>query len=140
MPLLTLHLLRLHALSPESNKSPATRSAFLRTLASETSVKVIVISEPQHVVITPQYLDASALLSQAWDLLLLIQSSAAALPSSVQSYISAEYKVCCGISSKLLSGYPERNNELRSKPSPPPTGSLDGLLGKYEYRVIKCRS
>jgi hypothetical protein len=137
MPLLTLHLLRLHP-SSTSTDSHAARSSFVHALAADTSVKVVVASEPQHVVIAPQFLDASLLLSQPWDLLLLVQTPSATLPSSLRSKIAAEYKVCCGISSKLLSSYPERNKELRSKPPPPATGSLDTILGEYAALFYSC--
>ncbi|KAL5332407.1 hypothetical protein BJX70DRAFT_384221 [Aspergillus crustosus] len=131
MPALTLHLLRLTPTTP-----PKT---FLTTLRKTSPCKIIVASQPQRVIISPTLLDTETLLSEPWDLLLLLQQQPnpnpkePVFPSALTPYIQKEYKIHVGIPSKLLSSYPERNAGLNSEAKDAPlTGSLENLSHEEE--------
>ena len=122
MPLLTLHLLRLH--------NPSDKPFLLRTLSSNPSLELVLASEPRYPVIRPSKIDVSILTSTAWDLLLLLRRGT--LPSPVQNLIAAEYKLTVGIPSKLLSTYPSRNAKLLVEA---PNVKLTGSLEKAQDRM-----
>ncbi|KAJ5225871.1 hypothetical protein N7468_007096 [Penicillium chermesinum] len=95
--------------------------------------KVIVASQPRHVVIHPTILDNSPLATQKWDLMVLLQNSDPAtkdpIPASLRTSIQNSYDITTGIPSKLLSSYPTRDATLkRETASTPLTGALDKLL------------
>lgn len=118
MPLLNFHLLNL-----KDNLQPHT---FLSNLhEADPSTKVIVASKPRHFVVKATTQDAS-ILNKHWDLMLLLQSPNASLPSSLQKHVSSSYSLPVGIPSKLLSAYPEKNAQLiKEAPSAGLTGSLE---------------
>ncbi|KAL4952157.1 hypothetical protein BDW69DRAFT_168317 [Aspergillus filifer] len=125
MPALTLHLLSLTNTSAQS---------FVSDLRKSTSPKVVVASRPRRVIISPTVLDTKTLLSEPWDLLLLLQPTSNAqdqdspFPPSLATKIKKEYTIPVGIPSKLLGTYPERDAELKKSASGIPlTGSLDKL-------------
>ncbi|KAL4791390.1 hypothetical protein BDV19DRAFT_393135 [Aspergillus venezuelensis] len=125
MPALTLHLLSLTNTSAQS---------FISELRKSTSTKVVVASRPRRVIISPTILDTKTLLSEPWDLLLLLQPTSNAqgqdspFPSELVAKIKKEYTIPVGIPSKLLSTYPQRDAELKKSASGIPlTGSLDKL-------------
>lgn len=134
MPALTLHLLAFKDAGYDAK-------AFVAKLRNVSSLKVIVASRPRYVVIKPTLLDKDPLLTQKWDLMLLLQptgppltqnraesSSSSLIPSEFYNVISAEYRVLAGIPSKLLSSYPSRDASLKKDASPPPlTGSLEHM-------------
>ncbi|MCJ1251770.1 hypothetical protein MMC30_009008 [Trapelia coarctata] len=118
MPLLTLHLLRLH---------PSTEPlSLLRSLSSTPSIDIILASQPRYPVIQPTIIDISPLTSQ-WHLLLLLHSpNNSGIPFPLRSSITQEYKVIVGIPSKLLSTYQARDKKLLEAASEVKlTGSLD---------------
>ncbi|KAL4884476.1 hypothetical protein BJY04DRAFT_182586 [Aspergillus karnatakaensis] len=123
MPALTLHLLTL---------TPATTpQTFLANLKNHAGVKIIVASQPRRVIISPTILDSDPLLTESWDLLLLLQQldpGTSLFPADLTSQIKEEYKINVGIPSKLLSTYTVRSNQLKQDAkSAPLTGSLDNL-------------
>ncbi|KAJ6160924.1 hypothetical protein N7470_004320 [Penicillium chermesinum] len=125
MPVLTLHLLALH---PNTDAQ-----VFLSKLKQSPHTKVIVASQPRHVVIHPTILDNSPLATQKWDLMVLLQNSDPAtkdpIPASLRTSIQNSYDITTGIPSKLLSSYPTRDATLkRETASTPLTGALDKLL------------
>ncbi|KAL4941687.1 hypothetical protein BDV06DRAFT_177536 [Aspergillus oleicola] len=122
MPALTLHLLSLTSISAQS---------FVIDLR-KSNTRVIVASRPRRVIISPTILDTNTLLSEPWDLLLLLQPPSntpdAPFPPTLASRIKKEYKLPVGIPSKLLGTYPQRDAELKRNASGIPlTGSLDKL-------------
>lgn len=127
MPALTLHLLAF--------KNPSCDAkTFVTKLRSYPTVKVVVASRPRHVVIRPTILDADPLLTQKWDLMLLLQPTGgqnpeqtSLIPSELQDAILREYRILAGIPSKLLSSFPEQDAQLKKKAPPPLTGSLDSI-------------
>ncbi|KAL4929170.1 uncharacterized protein BDV17DRAFT_262013 [Aspergillus undulatus] len=124
MPALTLHLLSLTPSTPAQS--------FVQELRKSTSSKIIVASRPRRVIISPTTLDTKTLLSELWDLLLLLQPNGreSPFPPSLSTHIKKEYKINVGIPSRLLSTYPERDAELKRTQIPkevPLTGSLDNL-------------
>ncbi|RDW70686.1 uncharacterized protein DSM5745_08197 [Aspergillus mulundensis] len=128
MPALSLHLLRLDP--------SITASTFLSELKKAASTKVIVASRPRRTIISPTILDRSPLLSENWDILLLLQPPSPReplFPPTLASHIKAEYKIHVGIPSRLLNTYPERDAALKREKNAqnvPLTGSLDGLKEK----------
>ena len=124
MPLLTLHLLRLRP----SHPAPA----FLKALQSDTSIRIALASKVQHTVIAPTRLDANALVSQPWDVLLLLHTPNAQLPAALRPAIAAEYKVFCGIPSKLMQEYPGHNRKIRAQAPPAQFPSLDAAMRATE--------
>ncbi|KAJ5776404.1 uncharacterized protein N7511_001415 [Penicillium nucicola] len=128
MPALTLHLL---AIAP-----PTTPESFVAQLSKSPEARIIVASRPRHTVVHPTILDKHPLTNTKWDLLLLLQPTNPATPStnpipaSLQDAIKSEYKLTAGIPSKLLSTYPEKDKTLKSTPQPPLTGSLSKALSK----------
>lgn len=118
MPLCTLHLL---SLGGSNNVEP-----FLKHLAADPSIKVIVASKPRFLVARPKATDVLQLTEHAYNLVLLLQTADGAIPESLRGHIDHEYKVFCGIPSKLLAGYPEKNRRLRQEARTAGlTGSLD---------------
>lgn len=115
MPLLTLHLLTLKDIQPK---------AFTKTLhQSSPNTKIIVSSLPRYPVVNATS-SPFAHLNKSWDLLLLLSGS---IPSSLQRYIESSYALNVGIPSKLLAGYPARNEQLnREAKTAGLTGSLEG--------------
>ncbi len=124
MPLLTLHLLRLSPNKP--------LPVFIQQLQQIPSIEVIVASQPRHLVIQPTVLDVQTLTSEKWDLLLLLRSPSAALPTPVRSSIAAEYKIAVGVPSKLLARYPEHNAKLITDA---PNVKLTGALERAQEKV-----
>ncbi|KAL4959338.1 uncharacterized protein BDV14DRAFT_205760 [Aspergillus stella-maris] len=125
MPALTLHLLSL---------TNTTTQSFISDLRKSTSTEVVVASRPRRVIISPTVLDTKTLLSEPWDLLLLLQPTSNAqeqtspFPSELSDKIKKEYKIPVGIPSKLLGTYPQRDAELKNSASEIPlTGSLAKL-------------
>lgn len=128
MPALSLHLLSLH---PSINATN-----FLSELKKAASTKVIVASRPRRTIISPTLLDKDPLLSEKWDILLLLQPPnprEPLFPPALASHIKTEYKIHVGIPSRLLNTYPERDAELKREKNAqrvPLTGSLDELKEK----------
>lgn len=127
MPALTLHLLAFKDSSHDAK-------AFVAKLRSYPSVRVVVASRPRHVVVQPTILDANLLLTQKWDLMLLLQPTGAQdsgesslIPSELQNAILNEYRVLAGIPSKLLASFPERDAQLKRQALLPLTGSLSKM-------------
>jgi len=122
MPLLTLHLLRLHT----PTDAPPDPIPFLRSLSSSPSIDIILASQPRYPVIQPTTIDVRTLTSQ-WHLLLLLRSpNNSGIPSPLRNSITEEYKITVGIPSKLLSTYETRNKKLLdAAPKVKLTGSLD---------------
>ncbi|EEA26377.1 conserved hypothetical protein [Talaromyces marneffei ATCC 18224] len=127
MPALTLHLLAFKDQSYDAR-------AFVAKLHSYPSVKVVVASRPRHVVVQPTLLDANQLLTQKWDLMLLLQPTggqsqgeSSLLPPELQDVILTEYRILAGIPSKLLANFPERDAQLKKQAPPPLTGSLSKI-------------
>ncbi|KAH8698779.1 hypothetical protein BGW36DRAFT_340036 [Talaromyces proteolyticus] len=125
MPALTLHLLAF-------NDPTLDAKVFVNQLKVSPGVHVVVASRPRHVVVQPTTLDTNPLLTQRWDLMLLLQPTQqqqqpSIIPSSLQSAISAEYRILAGIPSKLLTSFPERDANLKHQAPPPLTGSLDEI-------------
>ncbi|KAL3454614.1 hypothetical protein BJX65DRAFT_4866 [Aspergillus insuetus] len=123
MPGLTLHLLTL--------SSTTNAKDFVTSLKRAASTRVIVASRPRRVIISPTILDATTLLSEPWDLLLLLlppNPREPLFPPTLASQITKEYKIKVGIPSKLLNSYPERDAKLKHEARGVPlTGSLDNL-------------
>ncbi|KAL2828314.1 hypothetical protein BJY01DRAFT_132790 [Aspergillus pseudoustus] len=123
MPGLTLHLLKLN---PSIDAK-----AFVQQLKKAASTRVIVASRPRRVIISPTVLDTTTLLSEPWDLLLLLlppNPREPLFPPALASHIREEYKLKVGVPSKLLNTYPERDAALkRDARRVPLTGSLDNL-------------
>ncbi|KAL4907370.1 hypothetical protein BDW74DRAFT_176140 [Aspergillus multicolor] len=128
MPALSLHLLSLYP--------SITASTFLSELRKAASTKVIVASRPRRTIISPTLLDKRPLLTENWDILLLLQPPnprEPLFPPTLASHIKTEYKIHVGIPSRLLSTYPERDAALKREKNAqnvPLTGSLDGLKEK----------
>ncbi|KAL4763454.1 uncharacterized protein BDW70DRAFT_157872 [Aspergillus foveolatus] len=128
MPALSLHLLSLH---PSINSTN-----FLSELKKAASTKVIVASRPRRTIISPTLLDKDPLLSEKWDILLLLQPPnprEPLFPPALASHIKTEYKIHVGIPSRLLNTYPERDAELKREKNAqrvPLTGSLDRMKEK----------
>lgn len=127
MPALTLHLLAFKNQSYDAK-------AFAAKLRSYPSVEVVVASRPRHVVVQPTVLDANPLLTQKWDLMLLLQPTggqtqeqSSLIPSELQDVILTEYRILAGIPSKLLASFPERDAQLKKQAPPPLTGSLSKI-------------
>ncbi|KAI9374798.1 hypothetical protein BJX61DRAFT_532065 [Aspergillus egyptiacus] len=123
MPALTLHLLALHpTIKPED---------FVKELKKAASTQVIVASRPRRVIISPTILDVDPLLSERWDVLLLLQPPnprEPLFPPALASHIRKEYKLKTGIPSKLLNTYPERDAKLKREAfNIPLTGALDNF-------------
>ena len=78
MPLLTLHLCRLNIFT--------STAVFLQELQADPSVEVVVASRPRNVIIKPTGLDADAL-SKRYDVLLLLRTPNAAIPSNLRSHV-----------------------------------------------------
>lgn len=124
MPALTLHLFALTQGTDPKN--------FVRKL-QQSGIKVVVSSRPRHVVVHPTTLDSNPLVTQKWDLLVLLQTPGGtlSLPSDLQQAVRNEYKILVGIPSKLLASYPERDTKLKREASSIPlTGSLENARGK----------
>ncbi|KAL3476743.1 hypothetical protein BJX99DRAFT_227250 [Aspergillus californicus] len=122
MPALTLHLL---SLNPSIDAKD-----FVKEL-KKSPTEVVVASRPRRVIISPTVLDTNPLLSEKWDVLLLLlppNPREPLFPPALASHIRQEYKLKTGIPSKLLNTYPERDTKLkRDAASVPLTGSLDSL-------------
>lgn len=119
MPALTLHLLRLDA--------KTSREAFVAELGrSQTRVEIVVAARPQGWVCRPEKKDVGHLTGLYWDLMLLVKNPNADFPATLRKRVLREYKVTCGIPSKLLANYPAKNKKLiKDAPSVSLTGSLD---------------
>ncbi|KAI9871755.1 MAG: hypothetical protein M1830_002497 [Pleopsidium flavum] len=119
MPLLTLHLLRLHPDTDIKN--------FLRALIKDPELTLVLASQPRHLVIRPTLIDVNPLTStKPWDLMLLLNSPDNTIPTPLQPAIRDEYKIPVGIPSKLLSSYKQHNQSLlRNASRIPLTGALD---------------
>jgi hypothetical protein len=104
---------------------------FVTSLKKAASTRVIVASRPRRVIISPTILDTTTLLSEPWDLLLLLlppNPREPLFPPTLASQITKEYQIKVGIPSKLLNSYPERDAKLkREARGVPLTGSLDNL-------------
>ncbi|KAL2868785.1 uncharacterized protein BJX67DRAFT_37181 [Aspergillus lucknowensis] len=104
---------------------------FVQELKKSPNTKVIVASRPRRVIISPTVLDFKPLLSEHWDILLLLQPSnpeEPLFPPRLESRIWKTYRLKVGIPSKLLSTYPERDTQLkRDAAGIPLTGSLDNV-------------
>lgn len=127
MPALTLHLLAFKDQSYDAK-------TFVAKLRTNPSVKVMVASRPRHIVVQPTLLDANPLLTQKWDLMLLLQPTggqyqeqSSLIPSELQNVILSEYRILAGIPSKLLASFPERDAQLKKQAPPPLTGSLSKI-------------
>lgn len=130
MPALTLHLLAFKDSSYDAK-------TFVSTLRSYPSVKVVVASRPRHVVVQPTILDANPLLTQKWDLMVLLQPTgeqtseqSSLIPSELQDVILTEYRILAGVPSKLLAGFPGRDAQLKKQTPPPLTGSLSKIRSR----------
>jgi len=132
MPGLTLHLLRLSAAT--------SREDFLiQLLQCKPAVDVVVASRPQHWVCKPEKKDVNDLTGLDWDLMLLIKSPKGEIPSTLRSRVLREYKVTCGIPSKLLANYPETNKKLLSNArNVPLTGSLDNVNKQHSSQNLEA--
>lgn len=127
MPGLTLHLLAFKNSSYDAK-------TFVAQLRSNPSVKIVVASRPRHVVVQPTVLDVNPLLTQKWDLMLLLQPTggqtleqSSLIPSELQDVILTEYRILAGIPSKLLGSFPETDAKLKKQAPPPLTGSLSKI-------------
>lgn len=98
MPLLTLHLCRLNVFT--SVKS------FLAELSDESSVKIIFAGRPRQVINKPQNLDVESL-GRRYELLLLLETPKAAIPSNLRGHVWYEYKVRSYALLLLSSTWPE---------------------------------
>lgn len=129
MPALTLHLL---AFKNDDHDA----KAFVNRLRGYPSTRVVVASRPRHVVVQPNQLDTNPLLTQKWDLMLLLQPNAPGttqshlIPSELQNDILHEYRIVVGVPSKLLASFPERDIQLKKQSPPPLTGSLSKIRGQ----------
>jgi len=118
MPLMTLHLIRLH-LDADIKK-------FLRALGEDRELNLVVASQPRFLVIRPTRVDVNPLTAKAWDLMLLLSSPDNAIPTPLRPAICEEYKIHVGVPSKVLSTYRQRNQSLiRNASQIPLTGALD---------------
>ena len=127
MPALTLHLLAFKDSSYDAK-------IFVAKLRSYPSVKVVVASRPRHVVVQATSLDVNSLMTQKWDLMLLLQPTggqtyeqSSLIPSELQNVILTEYRILAGVPSKLLASFPERDAKLKNQAPPPLTGSLSKI-------------
>jgi hypothetical protein len=127
MPALTLHLLAFKDSSHDAK-------TFVSKLRSYPTVKVVVASRPRHVVVQPTILDANPLLTQKWDLMVLLQPTgertpeqSSLIPFELQDVILTEYRILTGVPSKLLASFPERDAQLKKQTTPPLTGSLSKI-------------
>lgn len=103
MPLLTLHLCRLNTFT--------SNAVFLQELQADPSIEVVVASRPRKVIIKPAGLDSDAL-SKRYDIILLLRTPNAAIPSNLRSHVWYEYKINVGIPGNMMSTYPDRNAKL----------------------------
>ncbi|RJE20597.1 hypothetical protein PHISCL_07060 [Aspergillus sclerotialis] len=130
MPALTLHLFAL-----TQGTDPKTFVQKLR----QAGITVVVSSRPRHVVV-PTTLDSNPLVTQRWDLLVLLQTPGGtfSLPNELQQAVRNEYKIVVGIPSKLLGSYPERDAKLKREASSTPlTGSLENAQGKSSSKNLE---
>ena len=93
MPVLSLHLCRLNTFTPTA--------AFIQELQEHPDVEVVIASRPRNIIVKPRELDADAL-SKRYDIVLLLRTPNAALPSNLRGHVWYEYKINVGIPSKLL--------------------------------------
>ncbi|KAL4916045.1 hypothetical protein BDW62DRAFT_110566 [Aspergillus aurantiobrunneus] len=133
MPALSLHLL---SLNPSINARD-----FVKELRTSPNIKIIVASRPQRVIISPNILDQKPLLSEPWDVLLLLEPLHPREPAfhpKLASHIRKEYRIRVGIPAKLLSTYPERDAQLkRDAATIPLTGSLDNLKPEKDSQNLE---
>ena len=130
MPALTLHLFAFN-----QGTDP---KAFVQKLR-QAGITVVVSSRPRYVVV-PTTLDTNPLVSQKWDLLVLLQTPGGtlSLPNELQQAVRNEYKIVVGIPSKLLGSYPERDAKLKREASSfPLTGSLENARGKSSSKNLE---
>ncbi|XP_014556634.1 hypothetical protein COCVIDRAFT_99164 [Bipolaris victoriae FI3] len=106
MPLCTLHLLALHAATPNSVL------AFLSTLKA-TDVSPLVVSRVVRWIILPSKLSTEHLLARNihWDLLLILPSTEI-LPSNLANLIEHHWSVTAGVPSRLINDFASKNSKL----------------------------
>ncbi|EUC43141.1 hypothetical protein COCMIDRAFT_38874 [Bipolaris oryzae ATCC 44560] len=106
MPLCTLHLLALHATTPNSV------STFLSTLKA-TDISPLVVSRVIRWIILPYKLSTEHLLARNihWDLLLILPSTDA-LPLDLTNLIEHHWSVTAGVPSRLVNDFASKNNKL----------------------------
>ncbi|EUC28334.1 hypothetical protein COCCADRAFT_109411 [Bipolaris zeicola 26-R-13] len=106
MPLCTLHLLALHAATPNSVLT------FLSTLKA-TDVSPLVVSRVVRWIILPSKLSTEHLLARNihWDLLLILPSTDI-LPSNLANLIEHHWSVTAGVPSRLINDFASKNSKL----------------------------
>jgi hypothetical protein len=106
MPLCTLHLLALHATTPNPILT------FLSTLKS-ANVSPLVVSRVIRWIVLPSKLSTEHLLAQNihWDILLILPSTSP-LPSDLSKLVQHHWSVTAGVPSRLIQDFPSKNNAL----------------------------
>lgn len=106
MPLCTLHLLALHATTPDPILT------FLSALKS-TNVSPLVVSRVVRWIVLPSKLSTEHLLARNihWDLLLVLPNTTP-LPSDLTKQIHHHWSVTAGVPSRLIQDFPSKNNAL----------------------------
>lgn len=122
MPLCTIHLLSLHATTPNPLLT------FLSTLQS-TTLQTLVISKVIRWIILPTTLSTDALLAQNihWDLLLILPSTSDLLPPNLQKLVKHQWTVTAGIPSRLIQDFRAKNRKILH-PDPSEVPKLSGAL------------
>lgn len=124
MPLLTLHFCRLNTFTPVA--------AFIQELQQHPDVEVIIASRPRNTIIKPSSLDTDPL-SKRYDIVLLLRTPNATLPSNLRGHVWYEYKINVGVPGKLLDSYPDRNAKLTNESA---EAELTGALEKRGKEVL----
>lgn len=125
MPLCTLHLLALHATTP--NPLPT----FLSALQS-SPLKPLVVSRVIRWIILPTHISTEHLLARniTWDLLLILPSSTDALPDDIAKLVQHHWSVTAGVPSRLTKDFAETNEKLLH----PDTSTLPPLSAPSDRR------
>lgn len=121
MPLCTLHLLALHATTPNPLQ------AFLTSLQS-ANLKPLVISRVIRWIILPTTFSTEHLLARNvhWDILLILPSTDP-LPASLQKLVQHNWSISAGVPSRLTQDFSSKNKKLL-QPEPGSVPRLSGAL------------
>ncbi|KAJ4366809.1 hypothetical protein N0V83_007334 [Neocucurbitaria cava] len=107
MPLCTLHLLSLHATTPNPLQT------FLSTL-QKANISPLVISRVIRWIILPTTLSTEHLLARniSWDILLILPSADTSLPPGLEKLVKDHWSVTAGVPSRLTQSFHEKNTKL----------------------------